>query len=56
MGRAFLPFARPAIANKIPSTIKKKAIAEKTEVNLVMLVETNSDINLFHLSLAAWGK
>jgi len=47
MGRAFLPLARPAIANKTPSTIKKKAIAVKTEVNLVIVVERNSDINLF---------
>ena len=56
MGRAFLPLARPAIANKTPSTIKKKAIAVKTEVNLVIVVERNSDMNLFHLSLIAWGK
>jgi hypothetical protein len=55
MGRAFLPLARPAIANKTPSTIKKKAIAVKTEVNLVIVVERNSDMNLFHLSLIAWG-
>jgi hypothetical protein len=25
-------------------------------VNLVIVVERNSDINLFHLSLIAWGK
>jgi hypothetical protein len=55
IGRAFLPLARPAIANKTPSTIKKKAIAVKTEVNLVIVVERNSDMNLFHLSLIAWG-
>jgi hypothetical protein len=49
IGRAFLPLARPAITNKTPSTIKKKAIAEKTEVNLVIVVERNSDIDLFTL-------
>ena len=55
MGRAFLPLARPAIANKTASTIKKKAMVEKAEVNLVIVVERNSDMNLFHLSLIAWG-
>jgi hypothetical protein len=25
-------------------------------VNLVIVVERNSDMNLFHLSLIAWGK
>ena len=56
MGRAFLPFARPASANKIPSTIKKKAMAEKTEVNLVIVVETNSDIDPFHPIFSVGGK
>ena len=44
IGRAFLPFARPAIANKTASTIKKKAMVEKAEVNLGILTERNSDM------------
>jgi hypothetical protein len=47
IGRAFLPLARPAIVNKTPNTIKKTAIAEKTEVNLGTLIERKSDIALF---------
>jgi hypothetical protein len=54
IGRAFLPLARPAIANKTLSTIKKRATEVKTEVNLVIVVERNSDIRLFtFLSLCA---
>lgn len=54
IGRAFLPLARPAIANKTPSTMKKRATEVKTEVNLVIVVERNSDIRLFtFLSLLA---
>jgi hypothetical protein len=54
IGRAFLPLARPAIANKTPSTMKKSATEVKTEVNLVIVVERNSDIRLFtFLSLLA---
>jgi len=49
IGRAFLPLARPAIANKTESTRKKRPIAEKTEVNLGIVVEINSDIVLFTL-------
>jgi hypothetical protein len=49
-----LPLARPAIANKTASTIKKRATEVKTEVNLVIVVERNSDIRLFtFLSLLA---
>ena len=55
IGRAFLPLARPAIANKTASTIKKKVMADKTEVNLGMLTERKSDIELFTSSLAAGG-
>jgi len=54
IGRAFLPLARPAIANQTASTIKKRATEVKTEVNLVIVVERNSDIRLFtFLSLLA---
>jgi hypothetical protein len=44
-GRAFLPFARPAIANKRPRIIKNAPIAVKTEVNFGMFAERNSDIS-----------
>ena len=44
IGRAFLPFARPAIVKITPSAIKKMAIAEKAEVNLGTLVDRKSDI------------
>ena len=47
MGRAFLPLARPAIANKTARTIKNIPFAEKTEVNLGMLTERKSDITFF---------
>ena len=46
-GRAYLPFARPAIAKRTASTRKNAPIAVKTEVNLGMLVERNSDIFYF---------
>jgi hypothetical protein len=49
IGRAFLPLARPAIANKTASTIKKKAMVEKAEVNLGILTERNSDMTFFTL-------
>jgi hypothetical protein len=45
IGRAFLPFARPAIVKINPRTIKKIAIAENAEVNLGIFVERNSDIS-----------
>ena len=44
-GRAFLPFARPAIANKRPKIIKNAPIAVNTEVNFGMFAERNSDIS-----------
>jgi hypothetical protein len=44
MGRAFLPFARPAIA-KIRARIKKNAaITVNTEVNLGRFADRKSDI------------
>jgi len=46
-GRAFLPFARPAIVKRIPRTTKKTAIAEKTDVNLGILIDKKSDIPKF---------
>ena len=44
-GRAFLPFARPAIANKSAKIKKKAPIAVKTEVNFGIFAERNSDIS-----------
>ena len=44
-GRAFLPFARPAIANKRPRIIKNAAMAVNTEVNFGIFAERNSDIS-----------
>ena len=47
IGRAFFPFARPAIAKITPSAIKKIAMAENAEVNLGILTDKKSDISLF---------
>ncbi len=43
IGRAFLPFARPAIAKIKPRTIKNAAITERTEVNFGRFAERNYD-------------
>jgi hypothetical protein len=53
IGRAFLPFARPAIAKRTARTTKKAPIAVKTEVNLGILAERNSDISISPFSLVA---
>jgi hypothetical protein len=45
IGRAFLPFARPAIVKITPRTIKKIAIAENAEVNLGTLTDKKFDIS-----------
>ena len=44
IGRAFLPFARPAIANKRARTAKNATIAVNTEVNLGRFAERKSDM------------